>query len=641
MADTQDSANMGETGTDGTFLDEIKEAAEQDKKLLGILNQKFSDLQNYRQDAEIRSRLNMKYYKGKHWVGWNTDSKALVNLSYPKVAKPVTINLIRLGIRAHVSNIQKLSPQFRTVPMRQDYENDPSVLPTDSSTGQPILNDQAGQPLDSVVPGVDMEQSDNANRVLNLMFERFMGATASEFLLKNGLILGMGVNKSYWDIDAEKGLGGYKSENLSWWSFYYDSTCKDLVSFRDARILCHYVQRDVNYVKEAFGVDLTPDDKEQPDGGYMRDTKQKNQNADTVLLREMWVKEVSPYEMELDTGEFDEEGLPKITKVKHNRFVYKKYTFTSTKILDKQDNPLGEDDNGDGIHPFRAVPIEQCPDEIYAYGMVSDLRGINQEINERMTQIAAAAHLTSNPLICVVQGGGIEETSLSNILGRVHTVTDKGLAPFSVTFSGLGQDAYNSLNLLLKQFQDMCNLQDAALGRPPSGVSSGAQLQILLDANNAATGMWIEGYKEFLKEWAKLALNIMKNKFEAPRQFAFDSSKGVNVFTFDPRNLNVSDIKVSIENNIGGKAAFREEVERLMNTGAIAKPSGLKLLGYQDTEDLDRAMKEEQVFDAQMGLMSKQVQAEQQAQQQVASPAQAGMEQVQNNVANLQAGQVV
>ena len=78
-----------------------------------------------------------------------------------------------------------------------------------------------------------------------------------------------------------------------------------------------------------------------------------------------------------------------------------------------------------------------------------------------------------------------------------------------------------------------------------------------------------------------------------------------------------------------------------MNTGAIAKPSGLKLLGYQDTEDLDRAMKEEQVFDAQMGLMSKQVQAEQQAQQQVASPAQAGMEQVQNNVANLQAGQVV
>ena len=633
MADTQDLNSTDSIQAQGTFVEGIIEAKEDDTKLLSLVNQKFKDMQKYKQDAEIRSRLNMMYYKGKHWRGWNEDKKELITLSFPQAAKPVTINLIRLAIRAHVSNIGKLSPQFRIIPIKQDYANDPNSLPIDQQTQQPILNDpNTGEELDSVVDGPDMIMADDAGRVMNLHMERYLGATAIEYILKNGLILGLGLTKNYWDPNKEKGLGAAVTESISWYSFFYDSTCKDLVAFKDARVMCHFVQRDVNYIKETFDVDVQPDNKEVPDGSNTLDKKTPSSQADTILVYETWVKETAQYENESTDPETGE-----VVKVSHQRFNYQVYTHTLTKMLKKQTNPLGVDDDGNGVHPFCAWPVEQCPDEVYPYGMVNDLRGINQEINLSFTQIAAAANLTANPPIFVVEDSGVEENQLTNILGHVHTVKEKSLAPFSVTFSGLGADAYNKLNLLLKQFQDLANLQDAALGRPPAGVGSGAQLQILLDANNAATGMWVESYKEFLKELAKKVLTIMRNKTVAPRQYAFDGSKGVTSFTFDPRNLRIADIKVSIDNNIGGKASFRDEVFRLMQLNKLSVKAGLKLLGFQDIEDLDMALKEERAFDAQMGVIAKQAQVAMQAQQQ--APVDQGMQQVQNNVANLQAVQ--
>lgn len=633
MADTQDLNSTDSIQAPGTFVDGIIEAKEDDTKLLSLVNQKFKDMQKYKQDAEIRSRLNMMYYKGKHWRGWNEDKKELITLSFPQAAKPVTINLIRLAIRAHVSNIGKLSPQFRIIPIKQDYANDPSSLPIDQQTQQPILNDPStGEDLDSVVSGPDMIMADDAGRVMNLHMERYLGATSIEYILKNGLILGLGLTKNYWDPNKEKGLGSAVTESISWYSFFYDSTCKDLVAFKDARVMCHFVQRDVNYIKETFDVDVQPDNKEVPDGSNTLDKKTPSSQADTILVYETWVKETAQYENESTDPETGE-----VVKVSHQRFNYQVYTHTLTKMLKKQTNPLGVDDDGNGVHPFCAWPVEQCPDEVYPYGMVNDLRGINQEINLSFTQIAAAANLTANPPIFVVEDSGVEENQLTNILGHVHTIKDKQVAPFSVTFSGLGADAYNKLNLLLKQFQDLANLQDAALGRPPAGVGSGAQLQILLDANNAATGMWVESYKEFLKELAKKVLTIMRNKTVAPRQYAFDSSKGVKSFTFDPRNLRIADIKVSIENNIGGKASFRDEVFRLMQLNKLSVKAGLKLLGFQDVDDLDMALKEERAFDAQMGVIAKQSQMAMQAQSQ--APVDQGMQQVQNNVANLQAVQ--
>jgi len=633
MADTQDLNSTDSIQAQGTFVEGIIEAKEDDTKLLSLVNQKFKDMQKYKQDAEIRSRLNMMYYKGKHWRGWNEDKKELITLSFPQAAKPVTINLIRLAIRAHVSNIGKLSPQFRIIPIKQDYANDPNSLPIDQQTQQPILNDpNTGEELDSVVDGPDMIMADDAGRVMNLHMERYLGATAIEYILKNGLILGLGLTKNYWDPNKEKGLGAAVTESISWYSFFYDSTCKDLVAFKDARVMCHFVQRDVNYIKETFDVDVQPDNKEVPDGSNTLDKKTPSSQADTILVYETWVKETTQYENESTDPETGE-----VVKVSHQRFNYQVYTHTLTKMLKKQTNPLGVDDDGNGVHPFCAWPVEQCPDEVYPYGMVNDLRGINQEINLSFTQIAAAANLTANPPIFVVEDSGVEENQLTNILGHVHTVKEKSLAPFSVTFSGLGADAYNKLNLLLKQFQDLANLQDAALGRPPAGVGSGAQLQILLDANNAATGMWVESYKEFLKELAKKVLTIMRNKTVAPRQYAFDGSKGVTSFTFDPRNLRIADIKVSIDNNIGGKASFRDEVFRLMQLNKLSVKAGLKLLGFQDIEDLDMALKEERAFDAQMGVIAKQAQVAMQAQQQ--APVDQGMQQVQNNVANLQAVQ--
>ncbi len=192
MADTQELSSNTNSGTAGTLVDEITKAAEDDTKLLNIVNQKFKDMQKYKQDAEIRSRLNMMYYKGKHWRGWNDDKKELMTLSFPSAARPVTINLIRLAIRAHVSNIGKLSPQFRIVPIKQDYINDPSQLPIDQQTQQPILNDPStGEDLDSITAGPDMTMADNAGRVMNLHLERFLGATAMEYILKSGLILGL------------------------------------------------------------------------------------------------------------------------------------------------------------------------------------------------------------------------------------------------------------------------------------------------------------------------------------------------------------------------------------------------------------------------------------------------------------------
>jgi len=633
MADTQDLNSTDSIQAQGTFVEGIIEAKEDDTKLLSLVNQKFKDMQKYKQDAEIRSRLNMMYYKGKHWRGWNEDKKELITLSFPQAAKPVTINLIRLAIRAHLSNIGKLSPQFRIIPIKQDYANDPNSLPIDQQTQQPILNDpNTGEELDSVVDGPDMIMADDAGRVMNLHMERYLGATAIEYILKNGLILGLGLTKNYWDPNKEKGLGAAVTESISWYSFFYDSTCKDLVAFKDARVMCHFVQRDVNYIKETFDVDVQPDNKEVPDGSNTLDKKTPSSQADTILVYETWVKETTQYEPESTDPETGE-----VVKVSHQRFNYQVYTHTLTKMLKKQTNPLGVDDDGNGVHPFCAWPVEQCPDEVYPYGMVNDLRGINQEINLSFTQIAAAANLTANPPIFVVEDSGVEENQLTNILGHVHTVKEKSLAPFSVTFSGLGADAYNKLNLLLKQFQDLANLQDAALGRPPAGVGSGAQLQILLDANNAATGMWVESYKEFLKELAKKVLTIMRNKTVAPRQYAFDGSKGVTSFTFDPRNLRIADIKVSIDNNIGGKASFRDEVFRLMQLNKLSVKAGLKLLGFQDIEDLDMALKEERAFDAQMGVIAKQAQVAMQAQQQ--APVDQGMQQVQNNVANLQAVQ--
>lgn len=633
MADTQDNLSTTEMSPKSTLIEELQDSQEDDAKILMLVNQKFKDMQKYKQDAEVRSRLNMLYYKGKHWRGWSDDKKALINIPFPAAAKPVTINLIRLAIRAHASNLSKLSPQFRIIPIKQDYQNNPEALPIDQQTQQPILNDPStGEPLDSVQSGPDMTMADDAGRVLNLHLDQFLGATATEYVLKNGLIMGLGITKNYWDINREKGLGGLVTEPLSWYSFFCDSTCRDLVNFSDARVMTHFVQRDVNYVKETFNEDILPDDKDSPDGSNVLDKKIPTSRADTVLVYETWVKEMVPYEINsLDpvTGE--------PISSKYNRYVYKVYTHTTNKLLAKQENPLGVDDDGNGIHPFCGWPVEQCPDELYPYGMVNDLRGINQEINSLFTKISAAANLTSNPPIFVVEDSGVEEQDLTNIIGHVHTIKDKSLAPFSVTFSGLSQDCYNALDLLMRQFQDMANLQDAALGKPPAGVSSGAQLQILLDANNAATGLWVEAYKEFLKAMAKKLLLIMKNKIEAPRQYAFDGNNGVSVFTFDPRGLNVSDVKVSIENNIGGKASFREEVIRLIGMKVLTTAAGLKLLGYQDVEDLDTALKEEKVFDAQMGVIAKQAQLS--MQQQPAEPAEQGMQQVQNNVANIQGAQ--
>lgn len=348
MADTQDLNSTDSIQAQGTFVEGIIEAKEDDTKLLSLVNQKFKDMQKYKQDAEIRSRLNMMYYKGKHWRGWNEDKKELITLSFPQAAKPVTINLIRLAIRAHVSNIGKLSPQFRIIPIKQDYANDPNSLPIDQQTQQPILNDpNTGEELDSVVDGPDMIMADDAGRVMNLHMERYLGATAIEYILKNGLILGLGLTKNYWDPNKEKGLGAAVTESISWYSFFYDSTCKDLVAFKDARVMCHFVQRDVNYIKETFDVDVQPDNKEVPDGSNTLDKKTPSSQADTILVYETWVKETTQYENESTNPETGE-----VVKVSHQRFNYQVYTHTLTKMLKKQTNPLGVDDDGNGVHPL-------------------------------------------------------------------------------------------------------------------------------------------------------------------------------------------------------------------------------------------------------------------------------------------------
>lgn len=223
-------------------------------------------------------------------------------------------------------------------------------------------------------------------------------------------------------------------------------------------------------------------------------------------------------------------------------------------------------------------------------GLVSELIGIQVEINKILRNIQVAQAVCSTPRVFVENGASINGAALKGDPKGLSIVRYTGNPPTFQTPSAMPSEVYSHLERLSNKAYEITGIsQLSASAKKPSGIDSAVALREYEDIQSERFQLVGKRYERFFIQLAKLAVLEAKELKESNPNFnvKVNVKGGLEFIKWSEVELDEDKyiLKCYPTSILPSSPAGRlQTVQELMQDGFIAKEQALALLDFPDLE---------------------------------------------------------
>lgn len=224
----------------------------------------------------------------------------------------------------------------------------------------------------------------------------------------------------------------------------------------------------------------------------------------------------------------------------------------------------------------------------YGDGLVSELVGIQLEINTLLLRIKEAQELMAIPRIFVEEGSSVNTNHITDEVGGI--IKYRGTKPEAMTWTAMNPEIYNYLEYLFKKGFEISGIsQLSASSKKPGGLDSGVALREYQDIETERFSVVAEAYQQFYLDIAKIVIPLQRELFEQNPQLSVNVKGKKFMETIRWKDVDMDDDKFIMQvfptnflpKTPEGKLQFTQE---LIQSGFIDPAWGLELLDFPDLE---------------------------------------------------------
>jgi len=233
----------------------------------------------------------------------------------------------------------------------------------------------------------------------------------------------------------------------------------------------------------------------------------------------------------------------------------------------------------DGVNPYECIPISKmCPEPIFSSGFGFPLLSYILPAQEMFDHVLSCLATNMGNLgvnnVIAPRGAniGVQDFAGMNLLSYTPQNAPNGGRPEVLKLSESNPQLFQFSTVLLENMQQMVNLNSAARGQPPSGVTAGVAIATLTANALEFLNSVAKSYQMCLEDAMGHALNAYRRFASIPKIVAITGKQNQTVTKeFVGSDLDpVKEVKLTVANPLMQSTAGRVDVaEKLLGQGLI------------------------------------------------------------------------
>jgi len=516
-------------------------------KLKDKLQKNFDYADTYKQNYDKQWYMNFNFVFGQQWVNWSEKEESFVTIPQPNWKRELRVmaNRIFPTVRTVITKLLGKKVDITILPNKDDETINATAI-VGQKVVQSILtkhNNMYDIGFDLVTYGMSYQE---------ITFDPFAG----DLIDKN-------------EIGEETFLGDINISHLTPFEVWIDPLA---TSVKDARWYFTIKIRDIDYVKDTYGIEVKPTTITLPmilqrvENYYHKKTYTQTNG---VVLKQYYQKASKEYP----------NGL--------------KVLIANDEIIKVDDNPY-RDNKGE---PY--LPIVECPffiknNQLNSTSLVEHLIPLQKEYNTTRTEIMLQERLMTKGKWLIPISCNVSKNSCTSEAGEKIYYDSRGGQPQQIQGVAPSPEYWNHINFVKGEFDDVAGLHEVSRGKVPSGIRSYKAVAYLQEQDDSLLSITYFNLINMYKDIAYMILNQAKTFYKEDRLLKIvGKNNQFEVFEFKKGSLdNIDQTSILIEE--GSKMphsmiARQGVVMDLWQAGIINdRNKALKLLEFST---------EQQVFD--------------------------------------------
>lgn len=222
----------------------------------------------------------------------------------------------------------------------------------------------------------------------------------------------------------------------------------------------------------------------------------------------------------------------------------------------------------------------------YGEGLISQLIGIQLEINQILLRIKEAQELVAIPRVYIEEGSSIAGQTMNDEIGGMYKY--RGSPPIFQTPTGMNREVYDYLEYLYrKAFEDTGISQLSATSKKPAGLDSRVALREFQDIETERFALVAESYQQLYLDASKILIDLQRELEEDGKKPTVKIKGADFIETVRWKDVDLSDDKFIMQaypsnflpKTPEGQLEFTQE---LVQSGYIEPEEALSLLNFPD-----------------------------------------------------------
>jgi len=575
-------------GDDAVSTEQPEEAQETVKQVMKM----FYKAKKVRDKYSCNWLHYYKMYRGDQWDG----------IKMPRFRQKEIVNLIASAINSGVALQTDARPRITFVPTE----------PQDTEFAQ-VMNEL-------------VEFDWESNNWLEVLTE----------IVIDGNLYGIGYSQQGYDPEAMYGVGAATYESEDPFYCYPDFEAKD-INGKDSEFfivakpvdtqrlkrkypdfedviksdVSDFVQSSKTAIND-FKLAWQSTDREMPDASYF--SGYTDSESDQTLLFEVWMKPYDTKEVEVETGEMDDEGSPILTTEVHKVYPNgRKLTIASGILL--EEGPLEFDNQS---FPFAKYVNRVLPREFYGISELENLESPQRVFNKLVNASLEVMNYMGNPIWIVSTDSGINPRKLVNRTGLV-VEKEPGSEARREPGVQLSPSALSLIDRFENYFNNLSGQTDVSQGKTPGSVTAASAIEQLQAASQTQIRQKQRQLDMYLRDVGRQYADIVLERYSQPRVVRVTGEKDdaryfkmhltttmdgqrqasvVDMQTGEMKNYLINgqfDIRVNTGSSLPFTVAEKEsKVFALFDRGIIDAEEVLDALEYPDREAILQRVAERQ-----------------------------------------------
>jgi hypothetical protein len=224
----------------------------------------------------------------------------------------------------------------------------------------------------------------------------------------------------------------------------------------------------------------------------------------------------------------------------------------------------------------------------YGNGLVSELVGIQLEINLLLLRIKEAQELMAVPRIFVEESSSVNTSHINDEIGGI--IKYRGTEPRAMTWQAMSREIYDYLEYLFRKGFEVTGIsQLSASSKKPAGLDSGVALREFQDIETERFSVVASDFQQFFIEAAKVTVALQRELAEQNPKLSVNVPDKKFIQSIKWKEVDLEDDKYIMQvfptnflpKTPEGKLQF---VQELIQSGFIEPDAALSLLDFPDLE---------------------------------------------------------